>query len=408
MMSDFDKVLDQRGMNSLKWEFTVRNGVPEQWDQTDPKQGEDQVLSMWVADMDFKTADPIVNALRKRVDRGIFGYAFITEAYLNAVQGWMKRRHGYHIEHDWIVPTIGIVPALSMIVRKFSSAGEKVLIQRPVYYPFSNAIKNNDRSVLCNPLKLENNRYQIDFKDLEEKAADPEVQLMILCTPHNPVGRAWSFEDIQKVGEICLKYQVLLVADEIHGDLIMPGHQFHSYGLQDPKLLENVIICTAPSKSFNLAGLKSSNLIIPNPEIRKRMKEEIKSSGLFGINPFGIVATEAAYNEGEPWLEEAIGYIAKNFEFLDAFITSSIPSLKVHPMEATYLCWIDCRALGLSDQKLDQLVMEEAQIYMDEGHIFGPEGSGFIRLNLACPREIIEKALQRLKSSIEQLEPKID
>jgi cystathionine beta-lyase len=407
-MSDFDKVLDQRGMNSLKWEFTVRNGVPEQWDQTDPEQGEDQVLSMWVADMDFKTADPIVNALRKRVDRGIFGYAFITEVYLNAVQGWMKRRHGYPIEHDWIVPTIGIVPALSMIVRKFSSPGEKVLIQRPVYYPFSNAIKNNDRSVLCSPLKLENNRYQMDLEDLEEKAADPEVQLMILCSPHNPVGRAWSFEDIQKVGEICLKHQVLLVADEIHGDLIMPGHQFHSYGLLDPKLLENVIICTAPSKSFNLAGLKSSNLIIPNSEIRKRMKEEIKASGLFGINPFGIVATEAAYNEGEPWLEEAIGYIAKNFEFLDSFITSSIPSLKVLPLEATYLCWIDCRALGLSDQKLDQLMMEEAQIYMDEGHIFGPEGSGFIRLNLACPREIIEKALQRLKSSIEQLEPKID
>ena len=290
-----------------------------------------------------------------------------------------------------------------MMVRKFTNPGEKVLIQRPVYYPFTNAIKNNDRVVLCNALKLENKRYEMDLKDLEQKAADPNVHLMILCNPHNPVGRVWPFEDLQKVGQICREHQVLLISDEIHGDLIMPGHQFNCFGLQDQELLDNVIISTAPSKTFNLAGLKTSNLIIPNPRIRQQMKEEIKASGLFGMNPFGIVATQTAYEHGAPWLQEALQYIHGNFEFLRDFIRSKLPMLNVLPMEATYLCWIDCRALGLTNGRLQELILEDARIYVDDGPIFGPEGSGFFRLNLACPRKIVEKALNRLKNSIDQL-----
>ena len=402
-MSELDRILDQRGMSSLKWEFTVRNGEPEVWKETDPELGEEQVLSMWVADMDFRTAEPVIQALRERVERGIFGYASKTERYLDAVQDWMKRRHGFQVEQEWIVPTVGIVPALSMMVRKFSNPGEKVLIQRPVYYPFTNAVKNNDRVVLCNALKLENNRYEMDLKDLEQKAADPNVHLMILCNPHNPVGRVWSFEDLQKVGQICREQQVLLISDEIHGDLIMPGHQFNSFGLQDQEMLDNVIISTAPSKTFNLAGLKTSNLIIPNPRIRQQMKDEIKASGLFGMNPFGIVATQTAYEHGAPWLQEAIQYISGNFEFLRDFIRSKLPMLNVLPMEATYLCWIDCRELGLNDGRLQELILEDSRIYVDDGPIFGPEGSGFFRLNLACPRKIVEKALNRLKNSIDQL-----
>ncbi len=404
MISDFDKVLDHRGMSSLKWEFIARNGEPEPWDQTDPELENEQVLSMWVADMDFRTAEPVIKALRDRVDRGIYGYAAKTPEYLDAVKGWMKRRHDWNIEVEWILPTVGIVPALNMIVRQFSEPGEKVLIQRPVYHPFTNSIRNNNRMVLCNPLTLKDNRYFMDFEDLELKARDQEVKLMIMSNPHNPVGRAWSSEELQRVGEICLRNNVLLVSDEVHGDLIMPGHRFAPYGLQESRLAENCIVCTAPSKSFNLAGLKASNLLISNPEIRERMQMEIKASGLYGMNPLGIVATQAAYNHGEPWLEEAISYIAKNFEFLEYFIRKHIPSLKVLPLEATYLSWIDCRELDLTQDGLDRLVMEEAHIYVDEGYLFGPEGSGFIRLNLACPRSIVEKALQRLKASIDNLD----
>ena len=401
MTIDFDSEIDYKGLSSLKWEFIVRDGEPEPWNGTDPELGADRVLSMWVADMDFHVAEPIVAALQRRVERGIYGYAGKTAEYVHAVINWIERRHGWSADQNWIVPTVGIVPALYMIVRQFTKPGDGVLIQRPVYHPFTHAVENNGREVVCNPLRLQGDRYAMDFEDLEAKAMDSSVTLAILCNPHNPVGRVWSEEEIHRFSEICTRHGVLVVSDEIHGDLILPGHRFFSYGLLDREQMENSIICTAASKTFNLAGLKTSNLVIRNPDLRTRMKNEIRATGLWGLNPLGLVATQAAYEHGESWLEEVIGYISDNHDFLGRYIGEHIPQLHVIPPEATYLAWIDCRKLGLGEEVLSRMMMEDAKIYLDDGHIFGPEGSGFVRINIACPRSRVELALSRIRLAVE-------
>ena len=403
MAIDFDAEWDHRGLGSLKWEFIVRDGEPQPWDRTDPDLGEDRVLPMWVADMDFRVAEPIIAALQHRVESGIYGYAGKTPGYLSAVADWVQRRHGWFVDQDWIVPTVGIVPALHLIVRQFTEPGDGVLIQRPVYHPFSFAIINNDRQVVCNPLELDGDHYQINFDDLETKAKASNVKLAILCNPHNPVGRVWSKDELSRFAEICHHHDVMVVSDEIHGDLILPGHHLTSYGLLDSEETEKSIVCTAASKTFNLAGLKTSNLIIRDPEIRTSMKKEIRNTGLWGLSPLGLAATQAAYEAGEPWLEEVIQYIASNHEFLASYIEKYIPALRVIPPQATYLAWIDCRNLGLDENALSQLMMKDARVYLDDGHIFGPEGAGFIRLNLACPRSILEQALDRIRKAVESV-----
>tara|TARA_B100000029_G_C17604950_1_gene967098 strand:+ start:2666 stop:3883 length:1218 start_codon:yes stop_codon:yes gene_type:complete len=399
---DFDIEWDHRGLSSLKWEFIVKDGEPQPWDGTDARLGDNRTLPMWVADMDFRVAEPIISALRERVERGIYGYAGKTERYLQAVSTWMETRHGLSIDPDWIVPTVGIVPALHMIVRRFTTSRDSVLIQRPVYYPFSYAVANNGRQVVSNSLQLVDDCYEMNFSDLEKKIKDHDVKLAILCNPHNPVGRAWSTKELSKFGEICTRHQVLVISDEIHGDLVLPGYQLSSYGMLDPTITKNSIICTAASKTFNLAGLKTSNLIIPDAALRAEMKSEILSTGLWGLNPLGLVATQAAYESGENWLSEVLSYISDNHEYTRQFIAQHVPLLHVIPAEATYLSWIDCRKLGLSDPELQSMMMRDARLYLDEGSIFGPEGEGFIRVNLACPRSLLEIALFRLKSAVEE------
>ena len=401
MAIDFDTEWDHRGLSSLKWEFIVRDSEPEPWERTDPELGDDRVIPMWVADMDFRVAEPIIAALRRRVESGIYGYASKTSGYLCAVADWIQRRYGWAVDQDWIVPTVGIVPALHMIVRQFTEPGAGVLIQRPVYHPFSYAIVNNNRQVVCNSLRLNGDHYEMDFDDLEIKAKNSNVKLAILCNPHNPVGRVWSEEELSRFADICHRHEILVVADEIHGDLILPGHQLTSYGLLDPERTENSIVCTAASKTFNLAGLKTSNLIIRNEDLRAKMKGEIRATGLWGLNPLGLVATQAAYEAGEPWLEEVIQYIAKNHTYLASYIGEHIPQLRVIPAEATYLAWVDCRNLGLDENALSHLMMENARLYLDDGSIFGPEGSGFFRINLACPRSLLEQALGRIRQAVE-------
>jgi cystathionine beta-lyase len=398
---DFDRWHDRKNTESIKWEFQVRDGQISPWDRTDADQGEERVLPMWVADMDFQVAKPIREAVQKRAAHGLYGYAYRSEDYLTSVAGWMSRRQGWHTDTTWIVPTPGVVPAIHLMVRRFTERGDKILIQRPVYHPFTYAAVNNDRVAVSNSLVLANGRYEMDFDDLREKTADPAVKLAVLCSPHSPVGRVWSMTELTQFAEICTQNDVLIVADEIHSDLIMPGVEFAAFGNLDDELLQNTIICTAPSKSFNLAGLQTSNLIIRNATLREGMQAELHATGLFTLNPFGLVATRAAYDESQYWLDKAIAYIDANLDLLETYIARHIPSLCLIRPQGTYLAWVDCRGVGLSTQALGSLMMDDAKVYLDEGHVFGVEGEGFMRFNVACPRSLLETALERIRTAVE-------
>ncbi|MBT6276907.1 MAG: pyridoxal phosphate-dependent aminotransferase [Chromatiales bacterium] len=397
---DFDQEIVGQGTNSVKWEFRVEDGVPRQWDRANPELGDDQVLPMWVADMDFQVAQPIINALQARVAHGVFGYARATERYGEAIRGWMEARQGWQPQPEWMVWTPGVVPALHLIVREFTKSGEKVLIQRPVYHPFAFCAERNQRVPISNSLLFKNGQYQMDYEDLEEKARQRDVTLAIVCSPHNPVGRVWNADELNRFAEICVRHGVLMVLDEIHGDLIMPGHRFVPFGSLNSAYVDHAIICTSPSKSFNLAGLHSSNLFISNEVIRERFQTQLQATAVTGMNPLSIAATQAAYESGGEWLDGAISYIFANLNHLDNHLRAHLPDIRlIHP-QGTYLAWLDCRALRLNDDALSQLLMDEARIYTDVGHIFGPEGSGFCRINVACPRSVLNRALQRLTDAV--------
>jgi len=397
---DFEQEVDHYGVNSIKWEFMVDDRELKHWDLTDPDLGDQSILPMWVADMDFLAAPPIVEAVTRRAQRGLYGYASKTDSYLSAVCGWMARHKAWAVNPEWILMMPGVVTALHVIVRHFTAPGDKVLIQRPVYHPFTFSIENNQREVASSALRLTGDRYEMDFDDLAEKAADPAAKLAILCSPHNPVGRVWSREELTRYAEICSENGVRVIADELHSDLIMPGGQFVSYGTLDERFLKDVFVCTAPSKTFSLAGLQTSNIIVPDAELRDELRIELRALGLWGTNPFGLVGTEAAYNHGEPWLEQVIDYIWGNLEYLDNYLKSRLSSMKLIPIEGTYLAWIDCRGLGLDGAALNRLMMDDARVYVDGGHIFGPEGEGFVRINVACRRQTLEQALARIERAV--------
>jgi cysteine-S-conjugate beta-lyase len=400
MKYNFDEIIPRKNTHSVKWDFLVRGEQFGAWEEADPALGDRQMLPMWVADMDFPVPAPVVEALKARAEHGIFGYTAPTASYFDAVVSWMKRKQGWDVQADWIVTCPGIVPALNFLVQTFVSPGDKVIVQRPVYYPFMHAVSNHGATLVVNSLTFDAGGYQMDFADLEEKASDPDVRMMILCSPHNPVGRIWRRKELARVADICVRNNVLLVSDEIHADLIMPGERFTPLGALSADLWENAIICTAPSKTFNIAGLHTSNIIIPNPELRRRFRAKLNHNGLFGSNPFGLVALEAAYNEGEEWLAQVLEYINANYRFLEEFCQTCLPKIHVMPLEATYLAWLDCRALKLNRDSLDALFFDEARLYLDSGHWFGQEGEGFQRINLACPRSVLEKALTRLEAAL--------
>jgi cystathionine beta-lyase len=404
MEKGFDEEIVRKGTNSVKWEFMPGEGESLRIDHTDQFFGEDRILPMWVADMDFRCPDPVIEALLKRAQHGIYGYSAPTTEFYDSVVNWMDRRHGWCVEPEWICLTPGVVPALNLLVRTFLSPGEKVLVQPPVYHPFYSAIENNEGEIVTNPLIYQNRHYRMDFEDLERKAQDPAVKMVILCSPHNPVGRVWTREELSRFGEICLRNDLLVVSDEIHGDLIYKGCTFVPFANLSSEFADHSVICTAPSKTFNLAGLQSSCIIIPNKRIRAGFQKTLLSNGMFGINAFGMVALQAAYDQGEAWLEQVLAYVEGNFEYLESYITKHIPQIRVVEPEGTYMVWLDCRDLGLEGAELRKLMVEDARVFLVDGSTFGPEGEGFERINIACPRTILVEALDRIKKAIENLE----
>lgn len=384
---DFDTVIDRTDTSSLKFDFFERRGRPA------------DALPFWVADMDFKTSSYIQDALYKQVEHGIFGYSETKEEYFAAVQGWMKRHHNYDVTEDWLIKTPGVVFALAMCVKAYTNPGDAVLIQQPVYYPFSEVIEDNGRKLVSNDLVLgEDGQYHIDFEDFEEKIQKYKIRLFLFCSPHNPGGRVWTREELTKIGDICVRNHVIVASDEIHEDFAF--RRPHTvFATVRPEFADISITCTSPSKTFNLAGLQTSNNFIPNPELRQKFQHEVDAAGYSQLSVMGLIATRAAYNQGEEWLTAVKRYIQDNIEYTVNTI-NHIPGLSTVKPDGTYLIWFDCRGLGLNTQQLDDFILHDAKLWLDSGAIFGPCGEGFQRINVACPRATLEQGLSQLEEAV--------
>lgn len=393
MKYDFTTVVDRSNMGCAKWEQMKK------WNP-DVSPG---VVPFSVADMELKNPPEITQGLKKYLDETILGYTMPTDAYLNAVCGWMHKRHDWEISKEWIIGSPGVVNAFFLAVKAFSDQGDGIIIQTPVYYPFKTAIERNKRTLVKNPLLFTGSTYVINYDDLELKARNPRNKVLLFCSPHNPVGRVWTPEELARVGEICLRNQVLIISDEIHFDLIMPGHKHTVFAGLSEDLANNMMVCTAPSKTFNLAGLQTSNIIIPNPKIRSRYVEEMMLNGSFSLNIMGYKACEIAYTECEEWLEQLLQLIYHNHLELKKFMAANLPAIKVFDLEGTYLQWMDFRGLGMNKDELKKFMHFEAEVFCDEGYVFGEEGAGFERMNLACPTRVMMEALERLAAAIKKL-----
>lgn len=387
---DFDKVIERKNTNSLKFDFAVERGRPA------------DVLPLWVADMDFPAPAPVRQALRQAVDFGIFGYSEVKAPYYEAVAGWFEKRFGWRPDSSWLVKTPGIVYALAMAVRALTAPGDSVLIQPPVYYPFFSVIQDNERTLVESPLVYQDGRYHIDFSDFERKILQHHVKLFILCSPHNPVCRVWTREELQAMGRICKKYGVYVISDEIHCDFAFPGHPHTIFLDANPELAAHTIICTAPSKTFNLAGLQISNIWIPDASVRAAFCKEIDRSGYSQLNTLGLTACQAAYTSGEEWLKQCQAYLRGNLDYLRGFLRQRIPQLKLVEPEGTYFAWLDCSGLGLDSGALDDLIVNKARLWLDAGHIFGSGAGQFQRMVLACSRKTLAQALSQLETAIGQ------
>ena len=384
MKYDFDKVTDRRGTNSLKYDFAVERGKPK------------GILPLWVADMDFPVAEEITQGLKRAVNHGIYGYSEAKDSYFQAVADWMSRYHGWEVQKEWLVKTPGVVFAIAAAIRAFTKEGDGVLIQNPVYYPFREVIEDNDRRLVDNTLVEENGGYTMDLEDFERKILENRVKLFILCNPHNPVGRVWTREELSAVAEICLKHGVLVISDEIHHDFVYPGYEHTVFATIDDRLKDVTITCTAPSKTFNLAGLQVSNIFIANEALRKQFCKEIARTGYSQLNTLGLVACECAYRGGGEWLAELKQYLKGNLEYVREYLKEKLPKVHIVEPEGTYLLWLDFRELGLSGRELENLIVNQAGLWLDAGDIFGACGEGFERVNIACPRAILKEALDRL------------
>lgn len=384
MKYDFDRITDRTHTNAIKYDLAKRRNKPE------------DALSLWVADMDFPTAPCVQKAVAEKAAHGIFGYSRPDERYYNALKKWFAERHNYEIQEEWVVNTPGVCFALPSAVKAFTKEGESVLVQKPVYYPFFNTIKALDRKVVNSPLVLKNGHYEINFEDFEAKIVSENVKMFILCSPHNPGGRVWKKEELLRISEICLNHSVLVVSDEIHSDIVFEGSRHTVYGSISEAAAENSIICTAPSKSFNLAGLQFSNIIIPNAKLRIAFQREVDRTGYDEPSLMGIVAATAAYSEGGEWFDAARDYIWKNIQFAINYIEENCPKIKVVIPEGTYLLWLDFSAFGLSDEEINERILNRAKVWLDNGKMFGDEGKFFQRINCATPRKILAEALERI------------
>ncbi len=387
---NFDEVIDRRNTACLKYDFAVQRGRPA------------DVLPFWVADMDLPIAQEIQEALIKRCEHGIFGYSESDANYAAAVCDWYAQYFNWRPQGEWLTKTPGVVFALAMAVKAFTKAGETVLIQQPVYYPFTEVIEDNGRQLVNSPLILKDGRYEIDFTDLEAKIIDNNVKLMLLCSPHNPVGRVWSEAELRRVGDICLAHGVIVISDEIHSDFVWEGKHTVFAALGE-KYAANCVICTAPSKTFNIAGLQISNIFIPDAALRKSFRKQVAAAGYSQVNTLGLVACEAAYLYGRDWLEQVKEYIQDNIDFTAAYLEQNLPQIKLIRPQGTYLVWLDCSELGLSAQEREQWLWHKAHLWLDGGGIFGAEGQAYERINVACPRTTLLQGLEQLKAAVEQL-----
>jgi cystathionine beta-lyase len=386
MRYDFDKETDRKNTGSLKWDVAERE------------------LPMWVADMDFETAPEIISAIQKRVGHGIFGYSIVPEEWYRAIMEWWERRHHFRMEKEWLIFCTGVVPAISSIVRKMTTVGENVLIQTPVYNIFFNSIVNNGRRVLESPLKYEDGVYSIDFADLEEKLADPQTSMMLLCNPHNPIGKIWDRETLEKIGDLCYRYHVLVVSDEIHCDLTDPRKEYVPFASVSKNCRDNSITCIAPTKTFNLAGLQTAAVVIPNETLRNKVNRGLNTDEVAEPNVFAITAAVAAFREGESWLNGLRAYLRKNKENVKVYLEKEISEIALISSEATYLLWLDCRNVTDNSAKLADFIRKETGLYLSSGCQYGKAGEGFLRMNIACPRDRVMDGLMRLKQGIQAYE----
>ena len=386
MPYNFDELVNRRNTHSLKWDVKK------------------QELPMWVADMDFQTAPEIQKAIRERAAHGVFGYSIVPEEWYQAYIGWWERRHHFSMEKEWLVFCTGVVPAISSMVRKLTTAGENVLVQTPVYNIFFNSIVNNGRNIAENPLRYDGNTYQMDFEDLERKLSDPQTTLMILCNPHNPVGRIWSREELEQVGGLCRKYHVTVISDEIHCDLTSPGQEYIPFASVSENCENISITCMAPTKAFNLAGLQTAAVAVPNPNLRHKVWRGLNTDEVAEPNSFAVEAAVAAFTKGEAWLDALREYIQENKNFAEDFLKKEVPQIKQVSSQATYLLWLDCREMQGCAAEFTQYLREHTGLYLSEGQQYGESGCFFIRMNIACPRSCLEDGLKRLAEGVRSYE----
>jgi len=384
---DFDRIVDRTGTESLKWVY--------------PRKvlGVEDAIPMWVADMDFEAPPAVVEAVRRRAEHGVYGYPLVPPSFFAAAIGWLERRHGWAVEKKWMAMTPGIVPALNYCVRAFSRPGDPVIVQTPVYHPFYYAIENNGRRVVRNPLRFDGGRYTMDLDDLRAKI-DAPGRMLILCSPHNPVGRVWTREELEALARIAVERDLLVIADEIHHDLVYRGHRHHVLASLSPELAHQTITCIAPSKTFNTAGLATAAVVASDPDLLKKLEDESERSGFDLGNALGIVAFEAAYAHGEDWLEELLPYLEGNIDLIEGFLAERVPGIRLVRPEGTYLALLDCRGLGLDPAELNGFFLKQARVYFSDGKIFGDEAAGFVRINFGCPRPVLREALERMERAV--------
>lgn len=387
MTYDFDKIISRRGTNCVKWD-----------EFTDP-----DIIPLWVADMDFETAPSVQQALMKRMQHGCFGYTLVPESYYNATIQWFQHRHGWSIERPSFIYTSGVVPAISAIIKAVTSPGDKVLVQTPVYNCFFSSIRNNGCTLAENPLKMEGNRYEVDWQDFEAKCADPSVKVFLLCNPHNPAGRVWTRQELVQMGNICLKHDVFVISDEIHCEFVMPGHTYTPFASISEDFAMNCAVCLSPSKAFNIAGLQIANIIVKNEKVRKRVDKAININEVCDVNPFGVIALQAAYTpEGEAWLNALCQYIYGNYQLAQQMFNDALPQCPVTILEGTYLLWVDIKATGKTSQQTTDHLLQYAKVYVNPGTMYGEAtGEGYIRINLATRRNLLEEGIMRIIKSLQ-------
>jgi len=387
---NFDEVIDRHGTDCLKYDFGMK------------RKGRDDLLPLWVADMDFRLPDEILDEFHKRIDHGIFGYTDPLDEYFAAMNHWFSTRYGYTIEPEWVTLGAGIVYALGTSVRAFTEEGDAMMVMQPVYYPFSEVIKNDGRRLVNCQLRYENNHYSIDFEKMEKMIREEGVKALIFCNPHNPVGRVWTREELERVAQVCLKYNVIWMVDEMHCDFIFPGHTFTSCMNLDEKYRQILALYSSPGKTFNVAGLQPANIIIPNEELRKKYQWANTQAAYSQGSLMGQLAVKVCYTKGAEWVDELVQYIYENVKYMSKFVKENFPKAKMVEPEGTYLVWVDFSGYGLSNEELEHLMLEEAKLWLDSGIIFGPETAQFERFNVACPRATVKQALTQLKDALDK------